>query len=442
VANKKKNNAKSQSDFIKFMLLTGLGGLLILFIMFGIFYSMMGKEDGFKKEDKGISREDKDPQKGEETGEMEETIGVVTGVDSNKIEIINIDTEEQLILNIESGTEMKDLYGNAMTLKQFKKGDIIQTKYDKGSRVPKYFRISGEAWEKKGIRDVIIDLESETIQVGNEIYSYTHRLITMYKNDPISLEDISAIDRISLKGYKNKALFIDLETSHGYIAVNSSDEDGTVEIDNNIFISIKEAKKIEVLEGSHKVVIKRTGYEPVVKNIQVDAGQVREIDLKDMKKKIGRLQVIAKGTTDYKIFINDVEYPANEIILLEYGDYHMIVKKEGYKDWSRDFKVEKEDNRIEIKLEENEMAKMVKVVVDTNPPGAEVYIDDTFIGTSPVERQIPFGEHKISLVKEGYSPIHFPASLEEGKKEKQFLFTLQEDKKDTGSALENGNMGE
>ena len=49
------------------------------------------------------------------------------------------------------------------------------------------------------------------------------------------------------------------------------------------------------------------------------------------------------------------------------------------------------------------------------------------IGLSPVETQLPYGQYNISIKKEGYSTFDFPVNLEEGRKERQFLFTLQED---------------
>lgn len=428
----KHNSAKSQSDFIKFMMITGLGGLLILLLMFGIFFSIMSQDEKENNEAQNISEEETNleelPLENVETGEVEKIIGVVSNeAKDNVIEIINVNTGEGIILNIEAGTELIDIYGEAMTLKEFRVGDIIQTKYDKGSRVPEFFRISGEAWEKEGVKDIKIDTELKTIEIGSNIYSYTDKIITTYKNSFLLIEDISVKDKLTIKGYQDKIWYISVEKSHGYITVNSSDKEGTVEIGNHLSMNLEEAKNIEVEEGSYKVVVKREGFEPFVKNVQVESGQNYEIDLGEMKKKVGKLQVIAKGLTDYKIYINDVEYPANEVILLEYGDYQMIVKKEGYKDWSKDFKIQQETNRIELELEKSTTSNSVKVIVDTNPQEAEVYIDDIYVGHSPIEKQVSFGHHNITLIKEGYSTFNFPINLEEGKKEKQFLFTLQED---------------
>ena len=212
----------------------------------------------------------------------------------------------------------------------------------------------------------------------------------MNKNGLISINDISSKDRLTIKGYQDKIWYINVEKSHGFIKINASDEEeGTVEIGNHISMSLEEAKEIELEEGQHKIVIKIEGYEPLVKNIEIEAGQSYVIDLKDMKKKVGKLQVIAKGLTDYKIYIDDVEYPANEVILLEYGEYNLIVRKEGYKDWTKKFKIQQEMNRIELELEKEATANLVKMLVDTEPQGAEVYINGAYIGLSPVETQLP-----------------------------------------------------
>lgn len=423
---KKKSSAKAQSDFIRFMLLTGLGGIIILLItLFVVAATMTNKKPKNKEES---PKEEKAPVERQATGEMEEVIGVVIKSPGNDtIQILNVENEKEIVLQIENGVEMKDIYGQSMSLKEFKVGDMVETKYDKGSMVPKYLRISGEAWEQDRVKNVKINLEGKTIEIGNNIYTYTNNLISMYKGDPISIDQIDAIDELTLRGYKNYVWFIDVKASHGYINITASkDEEGTVEIDNGMTLPIKEAKNIAVTEGQHKVVIKKEGYEPIAKNVQVDSMQTVEIDLGEMQKKVGRLHVVAKGVSDYKVFINNVEYPGNEAILLEYGDYHLVVKKEGYKDWNKDFKMNEEVKRIDVDLQKEEVPQFVKVSIDTNPTGAEVYIDDSFIGISPIDAQVPYGQHKISLIKEGYSPLHIPVSLDETQKQRSFLFTLQE----------------
>ncbi|NLM13389.1 MAG: PEGA domain-containing protein [Epulopiscium sp.] len=424
---KKKSSAKAQSDFIRFMILTGLGGLFILVLTLFIVASTMTKKNTKIKEEEAPA-EDKTPVESKATGEMEEVIGVVLkDAGNDSITILNVENEKQIVLQIENGVEMKDIYGQSMSLREFKVGDMIETKYDKGSMVPKYLRITGEAWEQDRLKNIKINLEGKTIEIGNNIYTYTNNLISMYKGEPISLDQIDSIDELTLRGYKNYVWFIDVKASHGYINVTASqDEEGMVEVDNGMSVSIKEAKNIAVTEGAHKVVIKKEGYEPIVKNVQVDAMQTVNIDLGEMQKKVGKLKVVAKGVSDYKVFINNVEYPGNETILLEYGDYHLVVKKEGYKDWNKDFKMNEESIRIDVDLQKEEVPQLVKVSIDTNPTGAEVYIDDSFMGISPMETQLPYGEHKISLIKDGYSPLHIPISLGETQKQRSFLFTLQE----------------
>ncbi|MBM7685084.1 MAG: hypothetical protein PWP07_1035 [Epulopiscium sp.] len=440
---KKKTSAKTQSDFIRFMVLTGIGGLVILILTLIIVASTMTKKNSNKiKDEEEFSIEEKTPEESKATGEMEEVIGIITkDVGADTVHILNVENEKEIVLQIENGVEMKDIYGQSMSLREFKIGDMIETKYDKGSKVPKYLRISGEAWEQTRVKNAKINTEGQTVEIGNNIYTYSNNLIALYKGEPISLDQIDPIDELTLRGYKNQVWFIEVTLSHGYINVTASkDEEGMVEIDNGRTLSIQEAKNIAVTEGSHKIVIKKEGYEPIAKNVQVDSMQTVEINLGEMQKKVGKLRVVAKGVSDYKVFVNDIEYPGDETILLEYGDYHLAVKKEGYKDWSKDIKMNEETKRIDIDLQKeevvedmpqkqtpgNETSKLGKVSIDTNPSGAEVFIDDNYVGVSPVETKLPYGEHKIAIVKEGYSPLQIPISLNETQKQRSFLFTLQE----------------
>ncbi|WP_058485854.1 PEGA domain-containing protein [Defluviitalea phaphyphila] len=429
----KRNSAKSQSNFVRFIFLTGLGGILILILMFVILFSAITKEDNNVKNEDTIledktSLEDETKEELEELKEeKEEIIGlVIKPPEDNSITVLNVEDEQEIILKIEIGTEMKDVYGNAMSLKEFQVGDIIKTKYNKTNMEAEFLRISGEAWEKKTVTDVKINLENNTIQIGNDLYEYTDNLISIYRGENISLDKILPVDEITLRGYKDKVWFLNVDKSHGYISVISSDTDeGTVEIDNNIYMAIKEVKDIPITEGSHKIVIKKDNYEPLVENIQLDYMQTLEISLDNMKKKVGNLIVKANNVSDYKVFIDDVEYPGEQSILLEYGQYHVVVQKEGYKDWNKDITLDQDSIVINVELEKEDIPKTAEVSINTNPEGADVYIDDMFMGISPIEIDLSYGEHKITIKKEEYNPLSISINIEENQKKRNFIFTLQ-----------------
>jgi len=44
------------------------------------------------------------------------------------------------------------------------------------------------------------------------------------------------------------------------------------------------------------------------------------------------------------------------------------------------------------------------VTIKSTPDGAEITIDDKFVGTTPSTIQLPSGEHKITVTKSGFKP--------------------------------------
>jgi hypothetical protein len=57
------------------------------------------------------------------------------------------------------------------------------------------------------------------------------------------------------------------------------------------------------------------------------------------------------------------------------------------------------------------------LVIETVPPGASVYVDDEWVGTTPIEHSIPAGEHVLRVEREGYAtrtqPITAAPQVEE-----------------------------
>jgi hypothetical protein len=53
--------------------------------------------------------------------------------------------------------------------------------------------------------------------------------------------------------------------------------------------------------------------------------------------------------------------------------------------------------------------------IESTPPGAEVYVDGDFVGTTPIaEHSLPAGKHEIELRKKGFAPWKRQLSVSAG----------------------------
>ncbi|NMA82582.1 MAG: PEGA domain-containing protein [Epulopiscium sp.] len=424
---KNKNSAQQQMDTIKKILWIGGAGLFVMIMMTLIVSYFVTKDK------KQPSKLPKDPISNEETQDAGKTIkslGVIWSIDDGErsIDLYDIEKEEKLILHIGRGVELKDQYGQAMTLSKLRTGDIVQLQYvqkDNKNQVES-LRISAETWTHQNITQLQIDKEQKQIQVGSNRYHYNDALITRYKNQSFDLNQLDPVDQVTLTGYKNQVWLIVLEKSHGYVTVENYQqyEEGTLDIDTNISIPLKEANQIPVLEGLRKVVIQQKDKEPYITNIMVEAGKISTIKPGEVQAKTGAVE-LQVNVSDYDLYINGVhQMNAVQPLNLEYGEYEISIRKTDYADWSGTLSVHQPYTKVKVDLIQN--AKFIHI--QTNPSGAEIYIDDNFSGYTPVSIPIKLGEHRVLIRKEGYHPKEYTINIQTDTQDVHYTFPPLEPK--------------
>lgn len=90
-------------------------------------------------------------------------------------------------------------------------------------------------------------------------------------------------------------------------------------------------------------------------------------------------------------------------ISIDEGEHVVEVKKEGYKTWRKTIQIRKgKETNIIANLEK----ALGFIKVETNPEGAEVFVDGESRGFTPVEIDgLTIGEHEILIKKSGYRSI-------------------------------------
>jgi hypothetical protein len=95
-------------------------------------------------------------------------------------------------------------------------------------------------------------------------------------------------------------------------------------------------------------------------------------------------------------------------ITLAGGQHSIQAKKEGYYPLVKNFEVDGQQPEIAFKLDQ----LMGSVIIETDPPGASISVNGTLrTETTPASIQLPVGQYKVSLAKEGFDPLNYDVTV-------------------------------
>jgi len=188
----------------------------------------------------------------------------------------------------------------------------------------------------------------------------------------------------------------------------------------------------KISKGKHQIKIILKGYKEITKEINVlpDNTITKNFVLQqgdgsiEIKSKPQNARVIFDKTDIGKTPVKLNKVPA--------GTHLISISMEGYKTYVQKVNVESgETTRINILLESLEYvdAKFSKLTIKTLPPDAFIYIDEKFIGKSPLlEITIETGKHTMKISKTGYKVKKIDMEVKDENKINEIKVSLQKSK--------------
>ena len=242
----------------------------------------------------------------------------------------------------------------------------------------------------------------------------THRLTVSSPGSQNKNVDLVIEDRTPVK------LDVDLMSASGTLNVETDPADAEVFI-NGISRGKTPITIERIPEGSVKIDIKASGFEPHAREVSLAAGEVQKINLA-MKPLPGTIQIVSIPN-DARVYIND-EFKGNAPYIFEKvspGTYRVRVERPGCEPNARDVVV---TNSAAL-TEEFRMTKITgRIEVVTAPAGATVLLDgkkagityskktDTTAFSDPLAiEDILEGEHTIEIIRKGYAPQKRPITI-------------------------------
>lgn len=283
-----------------------------------------------------------------------------------------------------------------------------------------------------------------------DIQPDTARLMPQSWQDELSAEKIESIP-ITLDIYKsagfNKTILFSLVGVFILVAAiiyffpsTGKSDTGSIIIESNArgaSVFLDDTKKgyadlmhiiREVPAGTTRVSLKKAGYtsKPTYYDVEVIPDstitlyfQLEPIQLQEQ----GYLKILA-DYSDSKLFINDDFYgilSEMPLVLLKEGDYRVSIEKPGYENTPKSasvsivrgdttiiaFQQSSTAARIATRRENRVAETQGTLEISTNIHGARIYLNDRDTGKESdyVFTEMPLGQYKIKVVKDGYQPI-------------------------------------
>ncbi len=334
--------------------------------------------------------------------------GVIKEIDyeNRKFTFYSLKSNETVILTATDKTQ----YPFPNTISDYKIGDVVTFVYDKDRKLTD-IKVCEEAWEFSDT-GLVVNTDSKLLKFGDaatqykdKAFKYTDGITTVrYKDVYTDLGKIDKLDYVTVRGYDNgtvnKAYSVTIEKSHGSLEIHNGEQiqDGIVKLNGNE-ISLSKSRSMNLTEGRYKIEVTGSNCEPYSTEVMVKPSEVAAVDLSVIQIKSGLLD-ITSNVSEYTVNIDGKDYKYGDPILLSYGKYTVKITKPDYEDFTGTVTINEDVNTLSATLKEREKTGKLNVV--TNPGGAKVYVDGTFLGQSPQNKELPLGSHKVEIKMDGY----------------------------------------
>lgn len=450
---------RRNKEFVRNIIIASVIGLITLMIvLFIVLQSYLGKQDNQNTYTKIQEEKEEEPKI-----DLSETLIVrVEQISINHIIGYDIYNKETISKPLNDRVTISDAYGNACPISQIKAGDIVDIDYQQEkdkivsiSKSPK-----AQVWNK--ISGVTVDRALRQISISGTSYNYSEEtIVTDVKGVPKSIETITPFDIISVQALDQDVWSVTIEDVAASLnLLDLPTNNGQIEIDNSRLLMFKDVKEpIMMIPGKHKIVIKMKGYMTItMPEFEVSSGEVYNMSLKDAEIAYTNVVInVAPQISDYTVNIDGTSYKPGDEIKLAQGEYTIEVSAEGYESQSKKVDLlqdvnletktvvinfllvplpeeseepsetpESESNTDgAISIETNKYSANGRTItVNSEPEGANVYVDGELKGVTPYMLTLDNGTYDIKLEKVGYDTYKTNIILDGSNDQSVFLYSL------------------
>lgn len=269
-------------------------------------------------------------------------------------------------------------------------------------------------------------LTLETNPTGAEIYIKGN-------NNPLGKTPIKQVMRpgnydfiIKLEGYVEKSIKINIkpgEARHETISLEPINEKtGSIEIItkpenadvyiNNILMG-RSPLELRLSPGSYKLDIAKESYSSISEEVTIsEKEKIKKYYVLEFKKTVASDLKIITEPESATIYLDNakLEQPTPvEIKNLDKAKVNIKIEKDGYK--TIEDEIELTGGLIEKRYTLEKIKLTLKI--NTEPMGSGIYLNESYIGTSPIEVYLEKGFYNLRIKQEGYKTITQNINLNE-----------------------------
>ncbi len=292
-------------------------------------------------------------------------------MEDKEITFFNLDVYKTYTLAYDGTSTLHDKYGNALSMKQVKEGDIVDITFLKTPKTLTSLAVSEDSWFQTDVSRVDIHTGKQTIQVGNKTYKFTGNTLLLSEGKRIELMDIHESDILTVNGMGNQVHSLVVDKGHGYLRLKNDESfiGGWIEIGQSVIRTIEEDMLLVVPEGTYDMTVSNKGVNGT-KTVTIQRNQETEVDIGEFKSAEPQsgMVIFTVNPAKASVYIDGNLTDISQPVTLEYGIHQIIARAEGYGTVTTYVKVGQPSAGIDITLDpvEEEDVSDNKSDKDTN----------------------------------------------------------------------------
>ncbi len=367
---------------------------------------------------------------------------IITNIDTQKstITFYNMDLEKKYTLNFDGATVYLDKYEQGISLAQLTEGDIVDIKFLKSKKRLDKLCFSAESWKNESVEKYEINWSRKDVTIGTDIYKFTSDTLIFSDGEQIEKMDLNNVDILTFQGIGSTVQSVQVVKGHGYLRL-ANDENfigGWIELGQSYIKKISEEMLLTVPEGKYEVFISYKGNNGI-KNVIINRNEEITLDIGDLKvaePQFGQV-LFATSPSTASVYVDGEKVDISSAVNLSYGIHQLIATADGYSTITSYFRVAQPSAGLEVTLESSSSedegsstntsntssttTSYYKVYID-GPDDAEVYVDGSYVGISPISFKKEEGAHIITLRRTGYETRSYTIQVDSEEKDISFAF--------------------
>lgn len=373
---------------------------------------------------------------------------IIVSIDLAKQEVtfINVGGIDKYTLTYNGGTKIRSKNGTELTMAQMEAGQIVDIYYVGGTQRLMEMCESSTAWKNDSVVKWKVDFDKKRITIGSNSYKYDDSLLINSNGQKITIDEVSDVDELVVRGVENQIYSVVVSKGHGYVRLvdDTNMVGGIIEIGNKIMTLITEDMVLVAPEGAYTLTATKNG-KGGSKEINIARDEELIVSLSEFQQEATRYGSIKFNITPEDaqaiMYIDGESVDYSDLVELPYGKHNLKIMSNNYDTYQKTITVAsiystmsidmKEDETTTTKEEETTTGKngQSETTVSTGagtynnkvfivaPSDATVYVDGVSKGISPVSFSKVEGSHTILLMKDGYKSKVYTINLDNTKED-------------------------